>query len=86
GLEDRIGGLPFIGEAVGNARSRGLQQSNIGDLNNALKPVGGKVADFGTEGYAAADDAIGEAYQAALDPMRLQVDDGLRQAMDSVPQ
>jgi len=86
GLEDRIAGLPFIGEAVGNARNRGLQQSNVGDLNNALKPVGGKVTDYGTEGYAAADDVIGEAYQAALDPMRLQIDDGLRQAMDSVPQ
>lgn len=86
GIEDRIAGIPFIGEAVGNARNRGLQQSNIGDLNNALLPIGGKVNDFGTEGFAAADDAIGQAYTDALDPMRLQIDEGLSSTMDSVPQ
>ena len=86
GIEDRLAGLPFIGNMIGGVRTRGVEDYNIVDMSNSLAPIGGKVSEAGQGGYAQADQAVGDAYGQALGPMRLQPDPAMNAALDKYPQ
>lgn len=75
GIEDRAAGFPVVGDMIQGLRTRGLDDANILSTNQALKPIGARVTESGNAGYAQADQAVSNAYDAALGPMRLQADD-----------
>lgn len=74
GVEDRLAGLPGIGDVVNARRREGVQAFNRSEFNAGMSPIGVQSPQIGTAGMAASQDAIGNAYDAALRPMRLTAD------------
>lgn len=85
GIEDRLTGIPLVGDMIQSLRTRGLDDANILSTNQALKPIGARVTESGNAGYAQADQAVGNAYDAALGPMRLQADDPFNASLAAHP-
>lgn len=75
-IEDRLAGLPFVGDAIGSARRQGLDDFNRAAFDDALAPInaqtGGRIAEAGAE---AAHDATSHAYRAALDGVEVVADE-----------
>lgn len=67
GVEDRIAGLPVIGDIVNARRMEGVEKWNSKRFDEALKPIGASVGDkFGEEAVAEAQGLVSDAYSAAL--------------------
>lgn len=67
GIEDRVAGLPVVGDIVNARRTEGLEQFNSSAFDLALKPIGETVkGKVGEEAMQIADDAVSAAYQKAL--------------------
>lgn len=73
--EDRLAGLPLVGDAIVNARRQGFDDFNRAAFDEALAPIqattGGRVAEAGAE---AAHDATSQAYRTALDGVEVTAD------------
>lgn len=74
-VEDRVAGLPFIGDAIQRRRMEGVEGFNRAAFDEALAPInantGGRIAEAGAE---AAHDATSQAYRAALGGTEVTVD------------
>lgn len=67
GLEDRIAGLPVVGDMVNARRAEGLRKFNSRAFNKALEPIGGTVGDIvGEEAVQSAQDQVSAAFRDAL--------------------
>lgn len=85
GVEDRLAGLPGVGDFIQSVRTRGVEDFNVLDMNNAVKGVGGRVLEPGQAGYAQADQAVSDAYNSSLGPMRLTPDAQFNSALAGSP-
>lgn len=67
GIEDRVAGLPVVGDAINARRLEGMQKMNSAAFDHALKPVGAGVSGkFGEEAVAHAQDQVSAAFTKAL--------------------
>lgn len=74
--EDRLAGLPFIGDRITAMRREGVEGFNRAAFQEALAPIGATTGDVLREaGIETAQDAVSEAYRNALGPARLNIDD-----------
>lgn len=68
GVEDRLSGLPLVGDAVNARRLEGFQGFNRAAFEEALAPIGANTGGVtGEAGIDAAQAATGQGYRAALD-------------------
>ena len=78
GAEDRLTGIPFLGDAVSGARRRSVETFNQAALNQALKPIGKKLpkgAPIGNDGIATVERELGKAYDEVLPRLSATGDD-----------
>jgi hypothetical protein len=78
--EDRLAGLPFIGDVVQGARGRSLESANVAALNRTLEPIGETMPRNIGAGYDGVDYAqtqLGRAYDDVLSRTSLQLDQPL---------
>ena len=75
GIEDRLSGIPIVGNMVNARRREGMEAFNRAAFDQALAPIGGTTNGAIREaGVDAARGARSQAYRDALDPVRLQAD------------
>jgi hypothetical protein len=75
GAEDRLSGLPVIGDAINARRNEGLAAFNRTAFDDALAPVGGNTGgQIGAHGVDAANDAVDAGYRNALDGVAVSPD------------
>lgn len=76
GVEDRLSGVPVIGDVVRSRRLEGLREFNRTAFDQGLSTInattGGAIAE---EGIDLARAARSQAYRSALDPVSLKADD-----------
>ena len=88
-LEDAATSVPILGDAIRNARLRGLESFNEVGINRALSDIGGSVTGAGRQAYRAGDDQISGAFTAATDdlfvPRTSEFDVNLTTAMRQNP-
>jgi len=73
-IEDAATSIPVVGDVIKRAQTRGIEDFNRAGFNRALAPIGEKVGpDFavGREGIAAVEAKIGQAYDRALDKIKI---------------
>lgn len=67
GVEDRLSGLPVVGEMVNARRADAFRQFNSRSFNRALEPIGGTVGDLvGEEAVERAQTQVSAAFRDAL--------------------
>ena len=67
GVEDRMSGVPIIGDMVNARRTEGLRQFNQAAFRKALEPIGGDVGNkVGQEAIEEAQNLVSQAYTKAL--------------------
>lgn len=69
-LEQKLTSVPILGDAIGAARRRSIDQFNEAAIQRTVKPIGGNVEGIGNEAIAAAGDRISGAYQHALSQVK----------------
>lgn len=75
GIEDRLSGLPVVGDMVNARRLEGFQGFNRAAFDEALAPIGANTGGVtGEAGIDAARRAVGNAYDQALTGVRVQAD------------
>lgn len=73
--EDRIAGLPFLGDQIRNRRMEGFEGFNRAAFDEALAPIGQTTRGVIEEpGVDLARQLRSDAYSGALDPVRVQAD------------
>lgn len=66
-FEDRIAGLPVVGDQIAARRREGIEGFNRAAMSEALSPIGGTVnGQIGEAGVQNAHDQISAAYRSAL--------------------
>ena len=67
GVEDRLAGLPVVGDMVNARRREGVERFNEVAFTKALEPIGGKVqGKVGEEAIAEAQQQVSQAFTKAL--------------------
>lgn len=67
GVEDRLSGVPFVGDMVNARRVEGLKQFNQAAFKKALEPIGGSVGDkVGMDAIESAQAQVSDAFRKAL--------------------
>jgi hypothetical protein len=67
GVEDRLAGLPVVGDMINARRAEGVRQFNAKAFDKALEPIGGTVGDLvGEEAVDRAQQQVSQAFQTAL--------------------
>lgn len=65
--EDRLSGIPVVGDIINARRMEGLEKWNSKRFDEALKPIGASVGDkVGEEAVAEAQSLVSKAYSDAL--------------------
>lgn len=84
-VEDRLSGLPFIGDAINARRTDGVQSFNRAAMDEALAPVSGTTGGAISEpGMQVAQDAVSQAYRDALGGQQFQTDLPFKQAVGTL--
>lgn len=87
GFEDRMAGLPLVGDVITSARRDTIDQLNRVAIDEALAPIGAKLPadkEIGSEAISWAQDAASQAYEQALGPLQAQADEALGASMTAV--
>jgi len=87
GFEDRMAGLPLVGDVITSARRDTIDQLNRVAIDEALAPIGAKLPadkEIGSEAIAWAQEAASQAYEQALRPLQAQADEALGASMAAV--
>lgn len=87
GTEDRLAGLPLIGDVIQGARGRSLESANVAAINRALTPLGETLPAKMSPGYEAVDyaqDRLGQAYADVLSRVNVTVDEPLQAGIAQV--
>lgn len=77
GTEDRLAGMPLIGDAIQGARTRGLETANIAGAQRGLTPIGETIPPKIAPGYEAVEyvqDRLGQAYADVLSRVSPTID------------
>lgn len=77
GTEDRLAGLPLVGDAIQGARTRGLETANIAGAQRGLTPIGETIPPKIAPGYEAVEyvqDRLGQAYADVLSRVSPTID------------
>lgn len=74
GLEDRLAGIPGLDSLINARRTESLEGWNRAVMRRAGQPIGADIRATGPGGVAQGQRATGHAYDAALDPVTVNVD------------
>lgn len=75
GIEDRLAGVPFVGDAIRARRLEGIREFNRTAFDQGLSNIGASTGGtIGEEGIDLARSARSQAYRRALDPVQLTPD------------
>jgi hypothetical protein len=75
GVEDRLSGLPVVGDSVNAARAKTVQNFNAKAFDKALEPIGQKLnGEVGQDAVANAQAKVQQAFQDALAGRSVQAD------------
>jgi hypothetical protein len=77
GMEDRATSIPVVGDFINASRRTGVEDFNRKAIDDALEPIGEALPDGIAAGHDAishAQQAVSDAYSAALAPLRAPVD------------
>lgn len=75
GVEDRLSGIPIVGDAVNARRAEGLTGFNAAAFNDALAPIGANTGGtIGPAGVNLANDAVNAGYGRALNGVSVAPD------------
>lgn len=67
GVEDRLAGLPVVGDMINARRAEGLERFGTGAFDKALEPIGGTVSGaIGEEAVERAQEQVSQAFTDAL--------------------
>lgn len=69
-LEEKAMSIPVIGDAIGAARNRAREQFNTAAINEALAPIGKKVAGAGANAVDEAHRMVSQTYDDALGKLK----------------
>lgn len=76
-IEEGMQSIPFVGDVIKGARTRGVEDFNRAAINRSLEPIGEKLspaAGVGREALTEAKDKIGAAYDRLLPQLKVQAD------------
>jgi hypothetical protein len=79
GVEDRLAGLPIVGDMIRNAQRRGLQSVNRAAYDDTLAQIGEKLpqgVDIGRDAYNFTRQRLSDAYDEVLAPLTVAKDTG----------
>ena len=82
-IEDGMTSVPILGDAIRDARVRGLESFNAAAINEAVRPVGA-VGNVGRQGQAEAQQVVSGAYDNALQGVSVPRDPQLDAALTAV--
>lgn len=92
-VEDMATSLPITGAAVNGARNRGIESFNRAAIDQSLAPIGQSLprsVDVGREGLKSATGMISDAYNSALQGVKVTPDaqyaEDISQAVKGVPE
>ncbi len=74
GIEDRMTGLPIVGDMVNARRMEGLEGFNQAAFRRAAAP-GADITATGAQGMGQVRQSVGDAYSSALDPVTIDASD-----------
>lgn len=80
GLEDGASSIPFLGAPIQQARNQGVESLNRVAVERALQPIGEKLPKGVAAGYEAvefAQQALGRAYDEALEGVEARFDEDI---------
>lgn len=77
GVEDRLSGLPVVGDIVNARRLEGLRAFNEKAMGDAVAPINGQAAGVGNDGIQALYDQVGNAYDNATAGVNVPLDQQL---------
>ncbi len=78
GAEDRLSGIPVLGDMINARRTEGVQKFNSSAFDKALEPINAQVGDkVGEEAVDIAQQKVSDAFQAALGGKVAQADTAL---------
>lgn len=87
-MEDKFAGtFPGLGDAINQARARGIDGFNRAAVNEVLAPIGVTIPKDVAPGHAAvqfAKDTFNKAYDGILGRMHVALDDGLATRVDEL--
>lgn len=83
-LEEGVGSIPFVGDAVNAARRRGIEGLNTAVAQRVMNPIGGEVAQAGRAGVQAAKTSVSNAYDEILPKLSFTPDVALGNAVTKV--
>lgn len=75
GVEDRLAGLPLVGDIVNARRTEGLEAFNRAAFGDAGAPIGANPANIGREGVDELLDTVGRSYDEATAGVRVPLDE-----------
>ncbi|HQU89928.1 MAG TPA: hypothetical protein PLC58_15190 [Denitromonas sp.] len=73
-FEEKLSSMPIVGDAISNARQRGVEGFNLAALNRAVSPLGQRIATTGREGVAQAKKVLSDAYNALTPKLTFAAD------------
>lgn len=88
-LEEAATSVPIVGDFIGNARRRAVEDFNRGAVNQALEPMGATLArdvPVGREAIGALHQAIGDAYNQITPHLNVTIDRQLARDLAPVGQ
>lgn len=75
GVEDRLAGLPIVGDVINARRTEGIRAMNSKAFDKALEPINESIGNqVGEEAVSEANDLVSRAFQKALAGKSAQVD------------
>lgn len=77
GVEDRLSGLPWVGDIVNARRLEGLRAFNERAMNDAVAPINGQAQGIGNDGIQALYDQTANAYDNATAGVSVPLDQQL---------
>lgn len=87
--EEALSSIPYVGDVIGAARRRTMEDFNRAAINEALKPIGMQFkpgAPIGREGISAANEAISRQYNRVLSFATGQIDNDFQTAISAAKQ
>lgn len=83
--EKTLAGAPLVGSQVQARRNESLEQFNRAAFDDALAPIGARAGAVGQEGVATAQQAVSDAYDAALGGLVLNIDQPMLASLRGAP-
>ena len=87
-FEDTVlGSLPWVKEVPAAAARRGENDLRVAVANRVLKPIGQKLdrgSPINSETIGGIQDMVGNAYDEAIAPLSLQLDDDIMRSLDDI--